>query len=282
MTPASQIRLPADRFYWAVLDTSGLGPRPSRESLGYLFESKLPMPVDHVHVVYSRLDGRSVLACGLSKNLLKADVDPGAVELSPDSIPEFIRAPGVDPASLNLLSGRFEPVRLRRARRRWALHMSTLLVACALLVAIGLERRTGAARAEALDLRAQTRIAYDRVLPEEGTQPPAIRLAAELRRLERTRVDPTMSSGRLEDVSPLLAEVLAIWPRDLHTTTRSIVATEEGITVTTAVPDMSAAEHLGESIDRLESWALQHPTVRQQRGDVAVTIRLERALEDPS
>jgi hypothetical protein len=58
-----------DRFYWGVLDVSDL-PRQRRRdwtSLGYLFESMLPLSIEHVQAMYSSASADFIVACGMLK-----------------------------------------------------------------------------------------------------------------------------------------------------------------------------------------------------------------------
>ena len=64
-TPRASKRIcwPARRFYWAVLDTTGLvrartGRGPTTTQLGYVFENVLPgVQIEQMHAVYRRLPG---------------------------------------------------------------------------------------------------------------------------------------------------------------------------------------------------------------------------------
>ncbi len=283
---ALHLRWPAERFYWAILDTSSVPVtvRSRRERLGYLFESVLPgVAIEQVQTVYQRLpgDGKRTLACGLPKNVLKDDVDPSAVTLTPDSAPGFLDGQ-VDLARLNLLTGSFLPQPVRHLRRRWLLHICLLFTLCAALLIVGLERRSSLHRGTMNDLTAahDTIIKHvlgsDAPLPGAGALPGTgeLRLIAQRRRLEQTRSDdlPVSSVG---NAAAILAQLLALWPQDLHTQTQSISITTSSITVRASVPTMSDAQTLADAFASMNGWRLQQPQSEARRDRVDVTLHLE-------
>ncbi|MBC7835952.1 MAG: hypothetical protein H7Y88_12765, partial [Phycisphaerales bacterium] len=167
---------PADRFYWSVLALPGYSRRGELPS-GLLSDVQADIPDgEPIHAVGAPL--HSIDNCALGNNLNPAhagtavlvcaarisDLDalpPSTLSLTPASIPpEF--AAQVDPASLNLLVGRFEPrpYRAARFRRHAAAAAAVLLVA--VLVSVGVHRRAqhstalaATARQARIDLAAQ-------------------------------------------------------------------------------------------------------------------------------
>ena len=52
--PRQHLQLPAESFYWAILETGSL-PRPKHPTtvqLGYLFENVLPVPIEEIQATY--------------------------------------------------------------------------------------------------------------------------------------------------------------------------------------------------------------------------------------
>lgn len=289
------LRWPPEDFYWAILDASAL-PRSRSgrtEQLGYLFEAFLPVAIEDVHAVYRRLPGRNgaqrYVACAAPRQRLEAEVN-GALTLAPAALPACIDA-DVDPASLNLLNREFTPLAVRVGQRRWGVFAILILVACAALLTVGLERRTQATRAEATRTRAAALAVLEDTLgpvarESVGTAfPPERRLLAELRLLEQTRSAAapvtTGSNAAFE-----LAALLERWPKEGHVEAQSLSITESAIALLAQVPTMSDAQRLADALDSPPGWRLPQPETRSRRGSVAVTLRFEPAPEpidvDPS
>ena len=284
--PASQrICWPARRFYWAVLDTTGF-PRagtargPSTRQLGYVFENVLPgVQIEHVHAVYRRLPAQGrVLACGVPAETLKPLADH-AVTLTPESLPPFVTEE-VDPASLNLLTGRFLPPAIRRRRHRWFGQVAMIVATCAALLVWGMERRTSALRHQRHDVSEARTQVFGQVLGSgwgqaaSGGQPPELRLAAEVRRLEQTRQgDHDMTE--LSDCSLLLAKVLSHWPAAVRARTESVSVTEAAVTIRANVASMADAQQFANAFAGLPGWRLKQPRSEVRRDHVVVTMRLE-------
>lgn len=277
-------RLPAERFYWAVLDTSNLPHKPlalsgigsshtTRTQLGYLFESVLPVEIESVHAAYLPLSDTRILACAMNRAELDQALADDAMTLGPDSLPPFIDEQ-VDLARLNLLTGTLQPPRLKRLSQRNALQIAAAIIICATLFFTGTQRRTIAAR----ELRADALAAADQmrlsVLPTgPTTQPAALRLISQLRKLERTRTDGP-DATRLIDAAEPLSELLALWPAQLHATTESMIITPEAITIIAQVPTHADAQSLANALSPMPGWQLQQPQVAATRGVVRTTIRL--------
>jgi hypothetical protein len=181
----------------------------------------------------------------------------------------------VEPGGLNLLVGEFEPAACRSGRRRATLVAATVIVLSGLAVAIGQGRRAEALRREARGLEAAKLGVYERVLPvSTGSLPPAARLTAELRSLERTRA---AAPGEMapSSVIPSLSAVLASWPPELHITTESIVASPDVITLAARLPDEPAAERLERELRAPPGWSLSQPNVQRERDGIGVRLRME-------
>jgi hypothetical protein len=285
--PRRHLQWPAERFYWAVLDASVLPTRArwgngrSAMRLGYLFENVVPgVPIEDVHSVYRRLKGRQgrFVACGVPFTVLEG-VDPDAVTLRPRSLPSFIQE-DLDPARLNVLTGPYLPGAVRRLRRRWLAHIGVMLVVCVGALLVGAERRVGAVGKQHDDVIAARTLVLEQVLgPQTRTtgssQPPELRLTAELRRLEQTR-NPDVAIAQLANGSSILNELLSRWPGDVHARTESIVVAPASITVRATVDTMADAQRFADAFVGLRDWRLRQPRSESRRGHVDVTLRFER------
>ncbi len=269
---------PAERFYWAVLDASSL-PRGGRleRRLGYLFEASVPgLDAEHLHAVYRRLpgDGRYV-ACGLPCDEA-GPAAAAALTLTPTSLPPFIAEP-VNPATLNLLTGRFAPPAVRRLRRRWIGLVAIVVLLCAALATLGLERRVQAAKRGIEAIEAARGAVLAEVLGAQaggGAQPASLRLTAERRRLEQTR-DADVDISAVTNGAVLLASLLAHWPADVHATTESVSVAEGSITIRAAVPTMADAQRFADAFVPMCGWRLRQPRSEAGHDDVTVTLVLE-------
>ncbi len=291
------LRWPADRFYWAILDASSLSGRPTvrsrrqHERLGYLFESVLPgVTIEEVQAVYQRLPGsaKRVLACGFTRNVLEQEVDQYALTLSPQTLPAFVHE-RIEPAALNLLTGRFLPTAVRRGQRRLMLSIGLALALCAILAIVGLERRTSAQRRAHDDVLAARTAILEQVLgsaaPGIGADIPGIpgagaelRLTAERRRLEQTR-SHDVAVSELHDSARVLARLLGLWPSDVPAQTESLSISSTSITIRAQVPGMADAQRLADALARFRGWQLHQPQSESRRDHVQVTLRLGRNQE---
>ncbi|MFG0243490.1 MAG: hypothetical protein ACF8R9_11960 [Phycisphaerales bacterium JB054] len=269
MAAPSEVRLPPERFYWAVLDAPAA--RDRRTALGYLFETVLPVPVERVHAVYLPISDGRFLACGMDREQLAAH--DGALVLGPKAMPEFLDG-AVDPVTINLLVESFEPRAVRRARRRVAFIACAAILACALAVGWGELRRASRWHEISESFAQATAGVYDRVLPAStGAVPPAARLTAELRTLDRTRTDAPAGSPR--EIAPTLAAVLASWPPGLPASTESLSAAPGAITLTVRLPDEASAERLERELKPPPGWRVSQPTVQREREGLTVRVRME-------
>jgi len=276
----TRLELPADRFYWGVLDASAL-PRRARstpEQLGYLFESVLPVAVDTIHAVYLPIGTDRVLACGIDLDDLHDHAAQGWLTLSPEAVPGFISetlGEPIDPGRLNLLTGAFEPRWVRARRRGTTLIACAAILLCAGLILAGQSRRAARLLGHTRALESATAELYDAVLPPSSSPlPPSARLTAELRLLDRTRGTASPESGPVE-VAPALAVMLASWPNDLHLTTDSLRASSTAITLSVRLPDEAAAERFERELRAPPGWSLSQPNVVRERDGIAVRVRME-------
>lgn len=273
-------RLPAERFYWAVLDTSILPSHAAKNTrqLGFLFEAVLPVPIENVHAAYVSSDPHSVVACGIDRHTIGELASHDLLRLGPDGLPPFVAevcGDSLDPRAINLLTDEYEPHAVKRMRT------STTLIACAamllvtLILAAGQFRRANDASTHIDGLRQATQAIYDQVLPASASSlPAAARLTAELRSLDRTR-SVASSDDTPRDVTPTLASVLASWPSDVYLTTDALNATQGAITISLRLPNEAAAERFERELRTPNGWRLAQPNVRRERDQIAVRVRME-------
>lgn len=270
-----RVTWPPDRFYWGVLDTSGL-PRGADRS--YLLEPLLPLPVESVHTVYASAGDGRVLACAAPREALD-EVDPSALSLAPELLPEAVGDLQVDPARLNLLVGPYQPRPVRRLRAVWRASATVIIALCAGLAALGLHRRAQVYERAAVDAQVALSTLYDQVLPTRlanSSQDPALLLSTELERLRRTRSDaaPAQSTG---DAAIILADLLARWPGEVMLRTESLTVAPAEITLTILVDAAEHVEPVRTALAGLEGWRLALPrTESTNQGDVRVTLRLTK------
>ena len=144
-----ELTWPAERFYWAVLDLPGYtrrGPLP----MALLLELQPHMPLDvselHAVAIPHPSSRSSVLVCAARRDELGA-VDASATSLTPtldadSALRSQLPLDAADVASLNLLSGAFEPRPIRRARLRRQLELVAAMLLVSILIILGLHRRT--------------------------------------------------------------------------------------------------------------------------------------------
>lgn len=300
-TTSRHIQLPAEQFYWGVLETEGL-PRSTgakrQTQLDYLFERWLPLPVEDVQTAYlpAGPGANRLIACGIERaalhELLEAERNGHEAEVltvSPEELPPAVTAKleGVSqPPSagrLNLLQRGFEPAPIKRARRQLLL---IVLVGSALLTAIvgvGLHRRAQAYERAAATVLLQRDAMINAVVPPDGrsAQPPIVRLTLERRILDATRAAPTMEQ-HADDVTPAAADLLAAWPRDLHLQVESLNLTLDRINIVVLAPSSADVQQLSDALDALEHWRLEPPRFDSTRDGVRATIRLIRRIAPAS
>ncbi len=284
------VRLEPNRFYWGELETTNVGGSGTRgrhrtNQLGFLLESVLPVPIESVHAVFLPLAEGRVLGCAMDREQL-ARRSASAISLGPSAIPEFAgignSAGQVDSTanSINLLVREFEPASVRRARSQWRAQAAVLLALCAFLIAIGLERRTRAAHADARASLAAVEDVYEQNLgpSESWNQPPAALLLSELRRLRQA----TAARAEVEepqDASSALADVLARWPEELEMRTDSIQARHDRITLAARLPDSASAERLERALGDIVGWRTGQRMLRRSRDNIELTLPLTRETE---
>lgn len=281
---------PSQRFYWAILDTSYINNshmrslRRKSQQLGYLFENYLPaIAIEDIQAVYRPLSKSAshFIACGLPKKLLTQELDPQAITLTPSELPSFIDQ-DCDPAQLNLLTREYQPKTVRQLYRRSTLSVCSIVTICTILLIVGLERRTNAARNQKENLHDSQTQLLEQVI-DSGSNiprllPGALRITAELRRLQQTRSGDSVGT-EINESSLLLASLLALWPTNLHIQTESISITQMSITIRAKVPTMADVQQFADALALLPNWQLKQPQSKANRDHIDVTLSFESTPE---
>lgn len=283
-------RLPAVSLYWCVLDLGALPGggvrRPSTEQLGFLMERHLPLPLESVHAVYVPLGDDHVLACAIEVEMLRKKLagEPDLAAVVPDVVPSIVapdRVAHVDPTTLNLLVGPYAPKSVRRRQRRATWETLAFLALACFAVLVGAERRMQALREEADRLLGATDSVLRRVVASvtngaSGAQPAELRLLAEVRRLDQTRVGSGGEmTGLARPADRDFESLLRQWPRDLHTSTETITVTGSSLTVRVIVP-FDEVEQLTRAFQAWDDWTLRQPEVANRPEGAVVTIQFQR------
>ncbi|MCI0353303.1 MAG: hypothetical protein L0Z53_28115 [Acidobacteriales bacterium] len=283
--PPVNLQWPPERFYWAVLDGSAV-PRVNgrmNQQLGYLFENVLPgIPIEGVQAVYQPLPGGAgkFIACGLPQSVIAQEVSPAALTLSPNELPGFIgkQCPSQPTPALNLLTGAFTPEPIKRLSRRWMFQLAAMLAFGAATIVFGLERRARNVHHQFDAIVLKQNAIYDNILgpAPTGSQPPALRLLAELRQLELTRTAEVSPDSKHENCTLILAGLMEAWPTELHLQTESISIAPTAVTLRGQVPTMADAQGLANALAQLSGWQVAQPQSEAHRDLVDVTVRLDR------
>ena len=311
--PAHRQIAPRD-LYWCVLEPSvaqrergSLAAAQARRRLSYAFEEMIPTPVEDLALAFARAGDR-IVGCGIDRDSLQRVVDVATRTLTPDGLPDWLgeqlgdALATVDPRRLNLLVGQDEPRSVRHARRRVVFVAFACLLAVLALFAVGIERRVRTLAAARADAQNRAATAFALAYPEPGRQPPAVRLASELRTLERlTGSSPTRHTpgqGRRPnpsatepfDAAATLGGLLSRTP-DTALRVDTIEVGSARLTLVASVPSVEDAQRLGAAWDMAPTpefpWRLRQPQITAERATNAQTsfrvwLTLDRAQpEEP-
>jgi len=216
------------RFYWSVLDGfDGLRPGSVPQGVLAIFEDEVPVPVEELWTIGAPSgDGRLIL-CAVPRSEL-GSLDPGAMSLTPDSIPGFA---DLDPSLFNLLVGDFEPVHLRRARRRRHAAFAGTVVMCVCLLGIGFSRRAAAWNEEAAQARQESKDLVASVSPSGLWTKDDLAMEVMKKRGEiHTDFKPP------GDAALALSSVMSHWPTDVPAKALGIAATGDSASLSVTVP----------------------------------------------
>jgi hypothetical protein len=267
-------RWSSDCFYWSVITAPELPKgRLSPGALAHLrtlLEADLPVDSSAVHAVFARLDDSRFVACAAPRERL-ADRQHDPLSLCPESAPDFCGP--IDPEQLNLLTGEFEPQRLKRLRTRRFNTAGLAAAACLALIAAGLWRRANEWQAQAIDSGMATRevLAAMRTHEHEDPAITQMRLRDEIAMLRRTRV--SVEKPDSSDAAMALAYILAAWPADHEVRTEVVSVTPESVTMSVTVDDAPA---MLRALSAPPGWVLAEPRLTQSRAGTTLSLRWTR------
>ena len=249
--PRFTATLDAQMLYWTRLPAESRALTAQQQD--YRFERTLPVPVENLHIVRSRLSDGSILLVGIEPGQLRthltqrSDVSEATWALVPDRIPEHLASTEAETArlGLNLLHGDFEPAHRRQARQRRNLILSVAAGVVLALVLGGIERRVTAQRQAAEALRRQGQELLAKTLgPSSGPVPNAALLTQELRRLEQAA---RSSTAMPLDTAQVLQRLWTTWPADLSAQVATVSLTQDRLVVRGSVPTLADAERLAKA-----------------------------------
>jgi hypothetical protein len=241
----------AQLLYWVRLPAEA--GRLDAQQQRFRFERVLPVPVESLHVVSTRLrDGGSLLV-GIEPERLRShlagrqDVSAITWELLPDRIPDHLsmaEAPTAR-AGLNLLQDEFEPARRRRVRQVGGIASGLGLALILILTLVGIERRVAATGAAADATRRKGQELLSQALGQPGGRlPNAALLTQELRRLELAARGP---SATHLDTPGILQHLWAAWPADIRTQVETVSLVPDRLVIRGSVPTLADAERVAKS-----------------------------------
>jgi len=303
------LRWPAERFYWADLDTTALGragAAPTGQQLEFIFEAALPVTLEQVQCAFVRVGPRRFIGCAVERAQIAAVTreHPTAMALTPAELPATLidalgggpddpsrqsRDGGVDLDRLNMLAGAFEPPPVRRARH--GVLLQSVAVAALLLAAVatGVALRRAALddAARLVDAARRDRIVAaldaNAVSGDSAQLPPELRLVSALRTLERASGGFGATSDDRSvlpiDASPGLAALLAAWPENSGARFESLTITDDSIAVRGIASGVAEAQRVADALGAMRGWRIAQPQFRTSRNAVSFTIDLRPVAE---
>src|SRR5207253_3183400 len=197
----------------------------------------LPVSVESLQRTYCQIANNQMIACGIDQSVLYSEITQSSFEptrLSPERVPEAL--PVADVADeLNVLTRAFEPRTLRILRRRGLFTCAIAVLVTAILMTIGIERRTRMMIADRETIMLQvaqesTKSLQSSTMNMNVALPPRLRLVAELRQLRQSR-QTTQFRTELGDCSDALALFLSKWPNQLHLQVESLSLSPKSLIV---------------------------------------------------
>lgn len=245
-------RWPPERFYWSIIESRGhwrAGPLPP----GLLAEAAddFPIDLDQLHAVGVTDSQAHLVVCAATLESL-ANVPPHIVSLTPAAPPPGV---DVDPSTLELLVGRFEPLTWRRRRMRAHLHWAATVLGCAFLLAFGMVCRATDAESQAARLSAARGALLDALdLPEDQLAEEAAHRRALAEALDQA---PT-------DAVPILGALLAAWPTSTDASVEALTVAPGQILASVSLTSDPAS--FLQTLALPASWRMDEPRLHTARG----------------
>lgn len=277
---AREVRPSPEAFFWSLVDGNVVrGARDRREALLAMVESDLPLPLEQVHVAVTELADGKVLACGMERERVaqivqdRGNLQNEVVVLAPAAFAPFVAAAaeeaGIDPRSLNMLTGEFTPKGVARARRVRRGAAAGVLACGLVLAAIGVERRTAYWRAETAGAREASRAM---LVEAFGANARPQDLISALRTLRQTRGE--RPSGGTVDAAVALADFLEGWPTGTGVRVESLVVETEGRgTLIVTADTLEVVQAFGEALRPAVWERVGQPQIATLREEVRMTTR---------
>lgn len=264
MTAECHIALPPERFFWAVVDAPGWRrPGPVPEGVLAAAADEFPLEMERLFAVGAPATGGAAVICAVRRDLL-ASIDPGAVSLTPETLPAFV-AGRCAPGALNLLRGPYEPRLIRRARARAFSMIAGTVVLGLALCSLGLLRRAESWRSEARRASSEAREILLAASPAGGD------LRSEIDGL-RAVARAQQAQDRPADAALVLAEVLSGWPHQIPCVAHSIAVGEGHASLSLSV-DGDPSAFLG-TLRPPPGWALDEPRLNTVDATTRLSLRL--------
>ncbi len=280
------IRLPAHRFYWALLETPGgtslRGPLP--EAFHEEFGESLPIAadlaaLDALHIVCApavSLSGGEepgLVACAIPRPDL-AQLPPAARTLTPGDVPAFLRG-RIDPGELNFLVGEHEPAPVKAQRRRQSVLIAATCILASGLVCMGLARRAAAWTSAASDARAahEQLLASASISVEDARRDP-FALSRQIDTLRRA-TDAAALPRPVPDAALALGSLLRAWPASVEAEPKSLAVRPDGVSLTVEIK--GDAKPFLDAFTPPSGWTLDEPRVNNTRGVTLLSLQLRPA-----
>jgi len=278
----------AEECVFAVLDTPIGRGNHRRQELLYQFEAVLPLHVEELQIVFSKEHDGRVIACGCRRSQVHA-LQSQAELLIPESFPEWVENEFASPVlnqireSMNLLTGCFQPLSVKRYERSTARLVATASLAVLIIVVITSQRRVRSIQEQQAVVDAQTDRLFQRVLPPStgpGTQPDAIRFATLLNTMQSTRTG--VSDVQREDLIADLAAIFEGWPSDIEIQMQSLDLGSDSLSIQLSVQQDEAVAQVIAKLSELQQWAILSRTTTPRSSGVDLSIRFHRRINQES
>lgn len=278
----------AEECVFAVLDAPIGRGRHRRQELLYQFEAVLPQPVEELQIVFSSECEGMVIACGCRRSQVHA-LQSQAELLIPESFPDWIGnefaapVPNMIRESLNLLTGPFQPLSVKRYERSTANLVAVASLVMLVIVLVASRRHIQVIQHQQTVVDAQTDQLFQNVLPPSkgsGTQPDAIRFATLMNTMQSTRTG--VSDVQREDLIADLAAIFEGWPSDIEIQMQSLDLGKDSLGIQLSVQQDEAVAQVIAKLSELQQWAILSRTTTPRSSGVDLSIRFQRRANQES
>lgn len=259
-TPSRTEAWPSNRFYWSIIEgparwCAGLLPPGLLAEAGDDF----PIAIESLHAVGAADAEGRIVVCAVEHEALEA-LPSEVLSLRPREAPSGL---DLDVSAFELLVGRWEPRPLRRRRTQKHLTLASAVLACALLITLGLARRAGHAD------RAATAFARQSAKAILATGIPEPQLQETIR--ERQALSTARRGAQLDAV-PTLAALLAIWPTPASASVDSMTIASDRVLASVTLE--SDPKTFLEALTLPTGWRLDEPRLSSARSVTRLNLQL--------